>query len=121
MRAGLGLLVAAAAGIGGYALYKAAEQKQASTAPVPGQPVPVYGPNGAIIGYVTPTGIYPNQAPGGPSYVPPATTSGMVDGMIVTTGCVACGSLDAGDCECESDYRRMRYLTQSVALAGAFR
>lgn len=129
MKAALGLLVAAAAGIGGYALYKQSE-KQASTAPVPGTPVPVYGPNGAIIGYVTPTGIYPNQAPGGPVYVPPSPRAAA--GEISTAGCIACGQsvqyrrgpygeLEEHCLGCESDYRRMRHLTHTVALAGAMR
>lgn len=126
----LGLLVAAAAIGGGVYLYQQdKKQKSATTAPTPGIPVPVYGPDGAIIGYVTPTGIYPNQAPGGPLYRPPRTQTA---GLIETGGCVACGGgmspryTATGEVydsctSCEDDYRRMRHLTSSVALAGAFR
>lgn len=125
MRAGMGLLLGLGAAAVGVTLWKASEAKAASTAPTPGTPVPVYGPNGAIIGYVTPTGIYPNQAPGGPVYTPPLR-------RIETAGCVACGGaltpryypngeLIEECVGCEEDYQRMRHLTQSVALAGAFR
>jgi len=121
MNAGMGLLLGLGAAVGGYALYKA-EEKRRNTAPTIGVPVPVYGPNGAIIGYATPSGIYPNQAPGGPTYTPPKTsTEGVIDGVIVSGCCGGCGAFDGGDCKCDDDYRRMQGLTNRMAFAGAFR
>ncbi len=120
----IGILLGLGAAAGGYYLYQHEKDKQASTAPTPGAPVPVFGPDGAIIGYATPTGIYPNQAPGAPRYSPPSAA-----GLISTAGCLACGSHKRRrradgriDCDgCESDRARMQHLTSSVALAGAFR